>query len=98
TAITYDDGSSNATFGYDESIVSSVTVSNGKGRLTHMSGRDSTEVYSYDVMGRRTGGTQCTPINCGGTWWPISYTYDYLGDVTSFVNGYESRTYSYTYD
>src|SRR5690348_15956606 len=63
-----------------------------------MSGRDSTEVYSYDAVGRRNGGTQCAPISCGGTWWPLTYTYNYLGGVTSFTNGYESRTYSYTYD
>lgn len=96
--ITYDDGTSNATFGYDESLVGTVTVVNGKGRLTHMSGRDSTEVYSYDAMGRRNGGTQCTPVSCGGTWWSLAYAYNLLGEMTSYTNGYESRTYSYTYD
>jgi RHS repeat-associated protein len=73
---------------------------NLKGRLAEAwTGSGTGSLYSYDVMGRITGLWQCAPSTCGTaarTTRPLSFTYDYLGDVTS-EGDQVSGTINYTY-
>jgi RHS repeat-associated protein len=51
-------------------------------------GTNPTEsVFSYDRMGRIKDNSQCTPQNCGSSMFPITYTYDLDGEITSSTNG-----------
>ena len=50
------------------------------------------------MSGRISQEWQCTPLNCGSSRFSLQYTYDYLGDVKSFVNTREGVTYNYSYD
>ena len=52
---------------------------------------------SYDTMGRIVEEWQCTPVNCGSTFLPLSYSYDQASDLTSATNGF-GVTLSYTYN
>jgi RHS repeat-associated protein len=54
-------------------------------------------IFGYDARGRLTINNQCTPSNCGSGNWPLSYTYDSLGDVTSASNGV-GVTFNYSYN
>jgi RHS repeat-associated protein len=45
------------------------------------------EWFSYDPTGRIMMNNQCTPYNCGTAYFPVGYTYDLLGDMTSYTNG-----------
>jgi RHS repeat-associated protein len=55
------------------------------------------EIFGYDGMGRVVTNNQCTPYNCGSANWPLSYTYDLLGDITSATNGV-GVTFNYSYN
>ncbi|HXZ81738.1 MAG TPA: RHS repeat-associated core domain-containing protein, partial [Terriglobales bacterium] len=80
------------TFQYDQTSIWGVTPQNPLGRLTHTyrgSGNSCAgNVLSYDAMGRVVNEWQQTPTQCGGnTTWPVSYSYDYLGNLLSWSNG-----------
>jgi RHS repeat-associated protein len=94
-----------ANYFYDQASVtigswSSPTLNYPKGRLTEAtttsSGSTKTAVvYSYDQMGRTKNFWQCNPSNCGlSSIWNTQYTYDWAGDVTSWVHpaGYTFTT------
>jgi YD repeat-containing protein len=55
------------------------------------------EVYSYNAMGHLIDNSQCTPQNCGSsTAFPVTYTYDLLGDELTGTNGLGTTlTYAY---
>jgi len=94
-----------ANYFYDQASVtigswSSPTLNYPKGRLTEAtttsSGSTKTAVvYSYDPVGRTKNFWQCNPSNCGlSSIWNTQYTYDWAGDVTSWVHpaGYTFTT------
>ncbi len=102
TEVEYSDGTPTATFQYDvaPSWWTTDPPTNTKGRLTDESaalGAAST-AYSYDAMGRDIYEYQCTPLNCGTGSTAVSYSYDHLGQMTSFMDGRLGVTYSYSYD
>ena len=74
------------------------------GRLTGEGRTDSADgnwytfrQYTYDPLGRVTSMNECTVQNCPGTNWVLAFGYDFLGDLTSWTNGY-GNTFSATYD
>jgi len=101
TQKSYSDGTTQAAqFFYDIQAGWGVTQTNVIGRLIEATVGTSpraAEIFSYDPMGRVTVNTQCTPSNCGTTAFPVSYTYDLAGDMTSGSNG-EGFTIFYSYD
>lgn len=93
----YSDSTPAAGFGYDESSVGGTSVLNPVGHLTHMTANSvSSSVFSYDPMGRVVGGWTCTPYNCGTGSFPLGYTYDLAGDMTSYTS--EGITFTQTFD
>ncbi len=57
----------------------------------------SSEIFSYDAMGRIIDNSQCTPENCPSGDLPVKYTYDLAGHTTSMTNG-AGVTLAETYD
>jgi YD repeat-containing protein len=57
------------------------------GRLVESYTSNTATFESYDPMGRTANEWQCTPQNCGSGYFPLAYTYDFVGDVTSSSNG-----------
>ena len=97
TTITYSDGTTpNSTFQYDQSSVSGQSPQNPIGRLTYETSANGTAgaVFSYDTMGRVLNEWECTPQNCGTSSFPVAFTYDYAGGLTSLNNGL-GTTFSY---
>src|SRR5208282_2628072 len=100
TSKTYSDGTPAASYAYDQSSALGVTLANTVGRISSESTAGtypSGAVFSYDSMGRVLNNSQCTPQNCSGTAFPIAYSYDLLGDVTSSSNG-AGVTLGYAYN
>jgi RHS repeat-associated protein len=87
------------TFNYDETSALGVTgLLNTIGRESSavVAGSQAGEVFSYDQLGRTKINSQCVPQNCSANAvFPITYTYDLLGDMTSSTNG-KGVTLSYT--
>jgi len=44
-------------------------------------------VFSYDAVGRVLNNSQCTPQNCSGTPFSLTYAYDLIGDMLTSTNG-----------
>ncbi|MBI3662082.1 MAG: RHS repeat protein, partial [Acidobacteria bacterium] len=95
-------GTPAATFNYDEASAFGVTLSNSLGRQSSLfvvNGQSQTlsaEVFSYDSMGRVLNNSQCTPQNCPSATFPVSYTYDLIGDALTGTNGLGvTLTYAY---
>jgi len=91
TAVTYSDGTTPGKgFYYDEASVWGASLQNPIGRLTHTYTGGATNcaanIMSYDAMGRVLYEWQQTPSLCSGSTWPLSYTYDLLGNMKSFAN------------
>ncbi|PYV68464.1 MAG: hypothetical protein DMG96_36360 [Acidobacteria bacterium] len=89
----YSDSEPNVQFSYDQSsVLNGVAVSNPIGRLTakntNTSGTypTSSVYFAYDQMGRVLSYFQCV-LNCATSGWEMFYTYDLLGNVTSYTNG-----------
>jgi len=84
---TYSDSTPSVTYTYDTSGVSG--ASNTKGELTAAAVKAGTTMlaqttpYGYDTMGRLQNEQQCTPANCAGTPYAMSYAFDWTGKVTS---------------
>jgi RHS repeat-associated protein len=91
TAKSYSDSTPYVSFGYDESSIWGATLLNAKGRLTHTSiASTAYSAFSYDSMGRTVNEWQWTPYNwntnVSGSW-PTTYSYDLVGNMTSYSNG-----------
>jgi RHS repeat-associated protein len=96
----YNDGSTpQASYFYDQPLVWGATLTNPIGRLTQTAaaGGFAEAVFSYDPMGRISNQWQCTPVNCGVGAFPVAYTYDLAGNLTSASNG-AGVTISYQID
>jgi RHS repeat-associated protein len=98
TKKTYSNGDPSVTFSYD------VAPSNAPGAMANLVGRlvssstgNTSTIETYDVMGRITTEWQCTPYNCGNSWFRQDYTYNLAGELTShgFNGGF---TISQAYD
>jgi len=91
TGKTYSDGTPAVTFSYDQSTALGVALANTVGRKSSESTagpNSSGAVFSYDTMGRISNNSQCAPQNCSAsTVFPITYTYDLLGDMLTSTNG-----------
>lgn len=93
---TYSDAATpSSCYSYDSS-----SIQNGKGRLaiawTQSASTTCTtsatvitkrSILGYDAMGRIMGEQQCTPLNCTGTPYSPAYSYDLVGNLTSYTNG-----------
>jgi YD repeat-containing protein len=57
-------------------------------------------ILAYDQVGRVTSEQQCILSNCttGTTPYPLAYTYDLAGDITSYLNGVNSIEFTNAYD
>ncbi len=89
---TYSDGTTpSVTFNYDESAslgLSGLLNTLGRQSSSTVANSQAGEVFSYDQLGRVKTNSQCTPQNCALSMvFPISYTYDLLGDATTGTNG-----------
>ena len=90
TGKTYTDGTPPVTYSYSQTSAMGVSLAKTIGRRSSMStaGTNPTgSVFSYDSMGRVLNNSQCTPQNCSGTLFPLTYAYDLIGDLTSSTNG-----------
>ena len=87
----YSDSTPAASFNFDETLAYGVALANTTGRASSeatASPNPTGEVFSYDKLGRVRINSQCTPQNCNGsTVFPITYTYDLLGDTLTATNG-----------
>jgi RHS repeat-associated protein len=87
----YSDGTPTAFFNFDQSSAYGVGLSYPIGHLTSQSTASPNptgEIFSYDQLGRVKINSQCTPQNCSAnTVFPVTYTYDLLGDTTSRTEG-----------
>ena len=97
TAKQYSDSTDNVDYNYDETSPWGFALTNTVGRLTTEYDLHTGSVFSYDPMGRILQNHQCTPQNCGTGDFPISYTYDLLGDITSSTDG-QLNLFTNTYD
>ena len=89
----YSDSTVPAAYYYDQSsVLNGISVSNPIGRLTsentYSNGTypDGSVFFGYDPMGRVLSYFQCV-LNCATSGWAMYYTYDFLGDITSYTNG-----------
>ncbi len=53
------------------------------GRLVEVKNSNAKEVDSYDSRGRINAQWQCTPLNCGSSWFNLTYGYNYAGGLIS---------------
>jgi RHS repeat-associated protein len=67
----------------------SPALQNTVGRLVYstVSGKDI-NYFSYDPIGRTTYTYQAPPSIYGTSSYPVAYTYDLAGDMTSYTNGF----------
>jgi RHS repeat-associated protein len=94
----YSDGTPVARFYFDSGFVpGGATPQNTIGRLVTAQTPITDSAFSYDKMGRVLWNVQATPLNCCSTGWTLNYSYDLMGNMTSFSNGV-GTTFSYTYD
>jgi len=101
TSKNYNDGTTQGvSFVYDQTSVWGVSPQYPKGRLTLTSTNNGCvgTIFSYDKVGRIANDWQVTPLNCGTDSFPLSFTYDLLGDLSTMYNAREGVTYSYSYD
>jgi RHS repeat-associated protein len=96
---TYSDGVTPAAhFVYDTSPQLSVTLPHPIGRLVEgYTDASNGTVYGYDYMGRVSVNNQAPPTVWGSTTFAETYNYDYLGDVTSSLNGEDLTPFTLTY-
>jgi RHS repeat-associated protein len=103
TEKSYSDGTTPAAnFAYDEASTWNITQTNPIGRLTEAYLTANTylvgSIFGYDPLGRVAMNNQCPyGKTCPGGGYPISYTYDLLGNILTSTNG-ESVTLTYAYN
>src|SRR5262249_11288159 len=98
TQRSYSDGTRTTSYLYDEITNWGLTLTNTKGRPTHISAWDSKSerIFSYDAAGRLIMQGECLPSNCGLSAYITYLTYNPGGQVTSIT--YPSgRKVSYNY-
>jgi RHS repeat-associated protein len=98
-SVTYDDGTPAKSFGYDASSGWGLSQTNLKGRMAAGIGSGTGVLFSYDSMGRVVANGQCFPSGCGNGSLDryVTYTYDWLGNIKTMLNGASSVTTTYTY-
>lgn len=91
-----------ACYAYDGLGWGSDAFTNAVGRLTaswsiQHSGAvvASNEDYTFDAMGRVQQEKQCTPATCGASSYPLSATYNLMGNETSLSESGVTRTTTY---
>jgi len=103
---TYSDNSTpNVIFGYDESQPWGQAATNPKGHMTSaQTFNPSTgaliagQIFRWhDAMGRVKTNSQCTIRICGVSQSDLNYTYDLVGNVTSFSLGINAN-FNHSYD
>jgi len=79
---------------YDQANGWGSPLSNYKGRLTtEYTSNASTgatitsNLFNYDPVGRPVVFEECTPTNCAGNAYYLTYAYDLLGNATQVLNG-----------
>ena len=103
TSKSYNDGATpTASFVYDTCPTTGCpagypSAPNTVGRLVESYVSNAATFKSYDPMGRIADEWQCTPQNCGTSYFSLAYTYDLLGDILSSSNG-AGVTLSYLYN
>ena len=104
TQKSYSDGTTtSAFFAYDGSGWWGITQTNVVGRLmeawngTSCCSVGGAQIFSYDPMGRVTLDNQCDPAECPSGGAPISYTYDFAGNLLTSTNGV-GITFSQAFD
>jgi len=104
TAKTYDDGTNNDYYVYDQLAPWGWNIINPKGHLTTNysqtpSGVDvDAQMFEYDAMGRLIHSGENTLVNWYGTAYHLDYTHDFLGNMLSEANDREGVTYSYAFN
>jgi YD repeat-containing protein len=101
TQLQYSDGTPGASYYYDEASVSGLNLTNYKGRLTHsyktVGSTCTSNILSYDPLGRITSEWQQAPYLCGTSRDQIAYQYNVAGDMISLTNG-RGVTFTLSYD
>lgn len=86
------------TINYDEASAFGTALTNTIGRISSEYTGNTTQtgtIFSYDAAGRIVNHSQCTPQNCGTSLFPVSYSYDGVGDQTEASIEGVALTYSY---
>jgi RHS repeat-associated protein len=96
---TYSDGvTPGAHFVYDSSSQLGVPLTNPIGRLSEAyTDANNGVVYGYDAMGRVKVNNQAPPTVWGSTTFAENYNYDFVGDVTSSLNGEDVTPFTLNY-
>lgn len=97
TGKTYSDATPAVTFTFDVASVDGLSIQNPVGRLVKAATPTTRTVNSFDPMRRALTEWQCTPLNCGTGWFQLNYTYDLVGDMTSYTNG-EGVSFTQTFN
>jgi RHS repeat-associated protein len=90
TSKTYSDGVTlSANFAYDGAGWWGITQTNTVGRMQEawLGQCCGAVIFGYDAVGRVVLDNQCLPDYCPSGGVPLNYTYDLLGDMTSYSNG-----------
>jgi RHS repeat-associated protein len=90
TEKSYSDGTPTAYYYYDQTTWQNISLLNTVGRLSYQ-GTYSTEWltssgFSYDPMGRVKNNSQCAIVECPSGPFSLTYSYDLIGDVSSYKN------------
>ena len=64
-----------------------ISPANSIHHVVEASTANSKEWNTYDPVGHIVEQWQCTPQNCGSSYFPLQYSYDLLGEMTSSTNG-----------
>jgi len=96
---TYSDGvTPGAHFVYDSSSQLGVSLTNPIGRLSEAyTDANNGIIYGYDSVGRVKVNNQAPPTVWGSTTFAENYNYDFVGDVTSSLNGEDVTPFTLTY-
>jgi RHS repeat-associated protein len=103
TQKSYSDGvTPTANVVYDTAGLWNIPQTNPIGRMTEAYLTSNTylvgSIFGYDPLGRVAMNNQCPyGKTCPAGGYPVNYTYDLLGDMTSYTNG-ESVTLTYGYN
>ncbi len=74
-----------------------LSIENSVGRLVKAATSNTRTVNSYDALGRIKTQWQCTPANCGTSWFELGYVYNQAGGITSYTNS-QGVTFTQTFD
>jgi RHS repeat-associated protein len=83
---TSSDGTIGSYYLYDTADTNGVVLQNPIGRLSRSNTSVVESLYSYDPMGRVLEDMQTTPMH-NQMAFLLTYTYDFIGDMTSYTNG-----------